>query len=339
MTTTSAISTTSTTSRAHAHHPLHLTLLVSRARAAARSGDTDGALRLLRAPGADGHQDVADAHQDVHGVPDVRDAPDVLDLLARVHAQRGELAEADECWRRVQEQHPRDPAAVAGLARIERLGRRGPWPALARHRAGTAVVAAVCAVAAVTVTAVALTDGTGTRPERPSLAAEQRAQQAQEQELLRAHDQRQRQKQAEERAREKARRAAAVQALALALQAPGLHPTARGDSVEVTFTEGLFAEGTRLTRTGARQLAALGAHLAGLDARIEILGQTATVSGAPRGGGSVLSLWRALVAARELGAASGRPLASFTTASADQRNAPYPDAARNRTVTVLITPG
>jgi hypothetical protein len=48
-------------------------------------------------------------------------------------------------------------------------------------------------------------------------------------------------------------------------------------------------------------------------------------------------LWRALVAARELSAASGKPLTAFTT-SADQQDAPYDTAARNRTVTVVITP-
>ncbi|MGW0837444.1 tetratricopeptide repeat protein [Streptomyces prunicolor] len=307
-----------TTPQARADNPLQLTLLLSRARTAARSGDTDGALRLLH---------------------DTRDTRDVLDLLARVHAQRGELTEAAACWRRVQEQHPRDPAAAAGLARVERLARRGPRAALARHRAGTAVVAAVCAVAAVTATTVALTDGTHPRPKGQSVAADHRAQQAADQALLRAHDQKQQQKQAVQRARDKARRAATTRALAHALQAPGLRPTVRGDAVEVTFTEGLFSEGARLTRTGARQLAVLGGHLTDLDARVEIYGQTATVSDTPRSGGSVLSLWRALVAARELGAASGRPLTDFTTASADQRNAPYPDAARNRTVTVLITPG
>ncbi|MFG2777820.1 hypothetical protein ACGFY7_08145 [Streptomyces prunicolor] len=249
-----------------------------------------------------------------------------------MHAQRGELTEAAACWRRVQEQHPRDAEATAGLARIERLGRRGPRAALGRHRAGTAVVvAAVCAAAAT----VALTDTTDTRQQQPSHVAEQ----AQEDAQLRAHDREQQQKQALERAREQARRAATAQALAVALQAPGLRPTAHGDSVEVTFTEGLFSEGAQLTSTGARQLAALGRHLTGLDARVEIYGQTATVSDAPRSGGSVLSLWRALVAARELGEASGKPLTAFTTASADQRSAPYPEAARNRTVTVLITPG
>ncbi|MFF3751347.1 tetratricopeptide repeat protein [Streptomyces sp. NPDC002018] len=301
-------------------------LLVLCARAVARSGDLDGALRLLNGAGdpeAGGHRDV-------------------LDLAARVHAQRGELTEAAVYWRRVQERHPDDPSAAAGLARIERLGRRGPRAALTRHRARTALAVAVCAVAAVTAGTVVLVDGVGGRPERPGpssaeqvqrlagrLDAERRAERAREQA----------QEQAQEQDRETARRSEAADALARALRAPGLRPVVHGGSVEIAFTEGLYSEGARLTPAGAGRLAVLGEHLAGREARIEIYGQAATVPGAPRSGGSVLSLWRALIAARELSAASGKPLTAFTTASADQRDAPYASAAKNRTVTVVITPG
>ncbi|MFJ9031531.1 tetratricopeptide repeat protein [Streptomyces sp. NPDC102274] len=293
-------------------------LLVSRARAMARSGDLDGALRLLN--GADD--------------PEVGGDRDVLDLLARVHAQRGELAEAAACWRRVQEQHPREPAAAAGLARIERLGRRGPRAALTRYRARTALAVAVCAVAAVTVGTVVLIDGADGQSARPGPSQADRVEQ-----LAQRLDADRRAEQAREQDRETARRSEAADALARALRAPGLRPVVRGDSVEVAFTDGLYSEGTQLTPTGAERLAVLGEHLAGREARIEIYGQAATVPGAPRSGGSVVSLWRALIAARELSAASGKPLTAFTTASADQHDAPYASAAKNRTVTVVITPG
>ncbi|MFG2555537.1 tetratricopeptide repeat protein [Streptomyces sp. NPDC048581] len=296
---------------------LRVGLLVSRARAAARSGDLDGALRLLH-----------DADD-----PGAADHPDVLDLLARVHAQRGDLARAAEYWRRVREQRPEDPAASAGLARIDRLGGRGPRAALARHRAGTALAAAVCAVAAITAGTVALTDAVGGRPEPPgptqAESAEQRARQL---------DAERRAEQAQERDREAARRAEAAADLAGVLRAPGVEPVVDGASVEVAFADGLFSEGAELTRTGADRLAVLGGRLAGRDVRVEIRGHTATVPGAPTSGGSVLSLWRALIAARELSAASGRSLTAFTTESADQRDAPYPSPAKNRTVTVTITP-
>ncbi|MFF7159816.1 hypothetical protein ACFZBP_00190 [Streptomyces sp. NPDC008086] len=296
---------------------LRVVLLVSRARAAARSGDLDGALRLL---------DEADD-------PALAGHRDVLDLLARVHAQRGEPARAAEYWRRVQEQQPRDPAASAGLARLDRLGRRGPRAALARHRAGTALAAAVCAVAAITAGTVVLTDDADGPPERSAPSLTDRAER-----LAQRLDAEHRARQEQERARASARRADAVAALARELRAPGVDAAVRGDAVEVTFTDGLFAEADRLTPVGADRLAVLGGRLAGRQADVEILGHTAAVPGAPDSGGSVLALWRALVAARELSAASGRPLTAFTTASADQQDAPYPGLARNRTVTVLVTP-
>jgi hypothetical protein len=305
--------------------PLRVGLLVSRARAAARSGELDEALRLLLSaddPALGGHRDV-------------------LDLLARVHAQRGELTEAAAYWRRVQERHPRDPAATAGLARIERLGRGGPRAVLSRHRSRTALAAVVCVVAAATAGTVALTDGTeGGRAARHSASAQHSASPAEQAQRIARHlEAGQRAAVAREASRAAARRAAAARALARTLRAPGLHPEVRGDRVEVVFTEGLFSTAAELTPAGADRLAALGRRLAGQEARVEVYGQAATVPGAPRSGGSVLSLWRALIAARELSTASGKPLTAFTTASADQRDAPYEDAARNRTVTVVITPG
>jgi tetratricopeptide (TPR) repeat protein len=319
-------------------------LLVSRARAAARSGDLDGALRMLRdadtmgtgtgartrtRTGADDRRGHDETDEDA---PDVAGHPDVLDLLARIHAQRGEPEQAAACWRRALELNPEDPAASAGLARIDRLAGRGPRAALARHRTATALAAAVCALAAVTAGTAVLADGAG-RPERsgPSQAdlVEQRARQ------LAAE---RRAEQARDRDRAATRRAEAAEALARALWAPGIRPQAHGDSVEVAFADGLFSEGAELTPSGAGRLAVLGERLAGRRLHVEIHGHAATVPGAPTGGGSVVALWRALIAARELSAATGMPLTAFTTVSADQRDAPYAEPARNRTVTVVITP-
>ncbi|GGX07003.1 tetratricopeptide repeat protein [Streptomyces lomondensis] len=286
---------------------LDVVLLVSRARELARSGDLSGALELLRnAERLGGHRDV-------------------LDLRARVHAQRGETAEAAECWRQVLARQPEDPEARAGLAR---LGRTGPAAALGRHRTRTALVAAVCVVTAVVAGVVGTLDeprparadtDRAAGPETPGPSGTPAPGQQQDP--------------------DEARRATALAALARDLRAPGLRVTPHGDSVEVAFTEGLFSEGTRLTPAGAERLAVLGERLAGRPAAVTVHGHAAVVPGAPRSGGSVVALWRALVAARELSAASGKPLTAFTTDSADQRDAPYPgDPARNRTATVVITP-
>ncbi|MFG2022664.1 hypothetical protein [Streptomyces sp. NPDC048825] len=107
------------------------------------------------------------------------------------------------------------------------------------------------------------------------------------------------------------------------------------------MTEGLFAEGDRLTPTGVRQLTVFGGRLADRKAYIEIHGHVATVQGAPE----------APVPSSPCGAPSWPPANSappagkptshrFTFASADQQDAaPCDSAARNRTVTVVITPG
>ncbi|AXE89277.1 tetratricopeptide repeat protein [Streptomyces sp. Go-475] len=293
---------------------LDAVLLVSRARDLARSGDLSGALELLRDDERPGE------HRDV------------LDLRARVHAQRGETAEAAECWRRVLARWPEDPEARAGLAR---LGRTGPAAALGRHRTRTALVAAVCVVTAAVAGVVTTLDeprpartdtDRAAGPETPGTSATP----------------------APGQDPDEARRSTALAALARDVRAPGLRVTTHPDSVEVAFTEGLFSEGTRLTPAGAQRLTALGERLAALGERpagrgeqpaITVHGHAAVVPGAPRSGGSVVALWRALVAARELSAAAGKPLTAFTTDSADQRDAPYPDdPARNRTVTVVLTP-
>jgi hypothetical protein len=305
-----------------ASRTLRRALLVARVRTAARAGDLDEALRLLRAAEArDGRP--AGEHRDV------------LDLFARVHAQRGDLDTAAAYWRRVRARHPDDPAAAAGLARIARLRRRGPRASLARHRARTAAVAVACAVAAVATGAVggvALVDDEGSGPSRtePVAAPERQIEQRVREELKAAQE--------TDRTRAADRRAAAARDLARTLRSPGVRTQARGAAVEVAFTDGVFSEGAELTPAGAARLTALGERLTALDARFEIHGHAATVPDAPRRGGSVVALWRALIAARELSAASGRPLTAFTTASADQREAPYAEDARNRTVTVVITP-
>ncbi len=295
--------------------PLDVVLLVSRARGLARAGEPGGALRLLRE--AEGTE--TGEHRDV------------LDLRARLHAQREERAEAAECWQRVLARHPEDPSARAGLAR---LGRTGPVAALGRHRARTALVAAACVVTAAVAGVVTTLDGPRTARADTDRAAGRQSPGAS------ATPGSGREDTGTAGAGQGKDPAAARRAAALAqdLRAPGLRVTVHGDSAEVAFTQGLFSEGARLTPVGARELALLGERLGGRHLSVTVHGHAATVPGAPRSGGSVVALWRALVAARELSAASGEPLTAFTMDSADQRDAPYPDPARNRTVTLLISP-
>ena len=62
------------------------------------------------------------------------------------------------------------------------------------------------------------------------------------------------------------------------------------------------------------------------------------VPGGRTSGGSSVAHGRALRAAQQLADGSGLPLTAFTLVSADQADGPFPDAARNRTVSLLVTP-
>ncbi|HEY6424866.1 MAG TPA: hypothetical protein VIY28_16825 [Pseudonocardiaceae bacterium] len=109
-------------------------LIAARACSAARGGDLDGAERLLR--DLDATADPSAAH---------------LDLLARVHAQRGNIADADECWARVQASDPDNPAAAAGRKLISEIsaGRRRARPVLRSGRVGLIAACAVVVGAAI----------------------------------------------------------------------------------------------------------------------------------------------------------------------------------------------
>ncbi|MBC9727897.1 hypothetical protein [Streptomyces sp. TRM68367] len=297
---------------------LRAELVVARASAAARAGDLDAALRELNRCDD----------------PAVTRHHDVTDLRARVHAQRGELAAAERCWQQLLDEHPQDESAAAGLDRLRRFRGRGPAAAVgrARHRFRPAVAVVLCAGAVTAATwALAPQPPSDAREPQSGSAAVARDERDVRQELT---EQRERAAAAAE-----ARRTKALDALAKAVRTPGTRVERHEDSVQVVFEQGLFSEAAELTRTGAAQLARVGERLAGQrNLRVGVLGHIAQVPGAPASGGSVTSLWRAMAAARALSDASGRPLAGFSVASAEQRDAPHGTDAANRTVTVILTP-
>jgi hypothetical protein len=291
---------------------LHLTL--SQARAAARAGELDRAVRLLDGLGAEDASTAA-----------------ALDLRARVHAQRGELAEADACWARVLVLAPGDPDAAAGRRTVERItsGRRSV------PRAGRVAVAAVAVVGTALAGGAAwLLSGPDSGAHRPSPAAVRLREQTRRADAL---------QQRLDDLRSDGRAAAArhdrrLDGIARRLAVPGVRVRRHAGGVEVLFDTGLFPHDLVISREGAALLERVGGRLAGLDAATTVVGHTVTVPGGPAAGGSPVALARAQVATRYLAQGGGLPLTAFTLATGDQRREPFPDRPRNRTVTLTVVP-
>lgn len=298
---------------------LNAELTIARAASAARRGDLAEADRLL-------------CDIDATAGPN----PAQLNLLARVHAQRGRFADADECWARVQAVDPKDVNAAAGRARVAAIeaGWSSARPILSAGRVAAAA-AVVCVLAG---GAVIWATTTGQVPSAGSAAsAADGASSADDAVRADALAQQLAALQAE-RSDASSRLAAEINALARDLTIPGVRVGHRPDSVEVVFDEGLFVRSDRLTADGAAMLTALGERLSGRDVTITVVGHAVVVSGGPDRGGSVVALARALVAARALAESSGAPLTAFTLATADQAESPSSEPSRNRTVTLVVTP-
>lgn len=285
---------------------------VSRATELARSGDLDGAAALLT--------DVSE--------------PSALDLLARIRAQQKRWTEADALWAQVQKTAPDDPAAAAGRKTVAaiRKHRRAARPVLP-------IVSAAVLVAAVVAGGVVAV-GRGTDEPASEPVAQPTATTTVD-------------NGAEERAAELARRLAEMEAqrrasaaavadrlVALQRQASGVGVQAqRGTSVvRVVFLDGMFTAGTDLSPAGQAALDALGKRLPGMKASITVTGFSVVVPGGSSSGGSRTALLRARVATQQLSTASGLPLTAFTMQSGDQAHPPYRTDAKNRTVTVTLTP-
>ncbi|MEV5895199.1 hypothetical protein [Nonomuraea fuscirosea] len=341
---------------------LRIRLTLDRARAAARNGDLDTALRLLDKldPTAADAPDQAGAGTGAAADPGSDGASSavvVLDLRARVHAQRGELAEADRCWAAVQELSPGDAAAAEGRRTIERIGagRRRVRPLVRPGRsvlAAAAVTAVVLAGGAVValgaagrgagapaspVRADALTgrvaaleaERTAVEAERAAVEAERAAVERERAELAAA---------GERRTAAAVRLDAGLAAIAGRLSMPGVTVRRRSQDVYVRFATGLFPHSADVSPRGRALLRGLGRRMAGMDVRITVVGHALPVPGGRTRGGSVVALGRALVAARHLAEGGGLPRTSFTLISADQSDNPHRQPPRNRTVTLRITP-
>ena len=280
-------------------------LTLHQAREAALAGELAVAARLL-----------ADA-----------DSVAALDLLARVQAQRGEFAEADRSWARVQELDADNAAAAAGRRTAGKIlaGRRLARPLVTAGRV-TAVASTAVLVLAGGVVWAAVTAPPPAEAQQQLRAESSRAD-ALQQRLDAADD---------ARIAVADRRTRELDAIAAELTMPGVTARRRADDVEVVFDVGVFTGDLEISDAAAGLLVSVGHRLAGLDVRTTVVGHSVAVPGGPATGGSVIALERAEVAAQHL--AVGRPLTEFLLATGDQARQPFSDDARNRTVTLVISP-
>jgi type VI secretion system protein ImpK len=282
-------------------------------------------------------------------------SPTALDLLARLHAQRGDLDDADRYWSRAEAlsdtaDHPTaDNGPAAGRRTIAdiRAGRRRPRP-LWRPARVAAVGTALLGVAVAGTIAAGLGAAGADGPDPRLAAAEAAAASASAAAAsaaadAAAADRRRAALESERTAAEAARSAAAARTDAALddilrrVTVPGVVVERRPADVRLRFEVALFTEGDRVTRRGAALLATLGGRLVGLPVTVTVVGHVVPVPGGRTSGGSALALSRAEVAAREL-ARGGLPWTAFTLVGADQSDPPFPDPNRNRTVTLVVTP-
>lgn len=338
---------------------LSLQLTVRRAHSAARAGELDLAARLLDeldesielvagrvGPGKDG----TESDDDVERATVLA----ALNLRAKVHAQQGELTEADACWSRVEAVDPDDPDAAAGRRTLAKIaaGRRHPRPVV--HTGRVAVLAAALAGATLIggggwLLATGL-DGDGDRDRRSSgsvTEADTGSERLRE-ESRRADELTARLAAIEEGVTTAAeRRDSTLDTLEKRLAMPGVQIRRHADDVQLVFSAGVFPYDSVISPEGASALTEIGRRLAGLESgavtvETTVVGHSVAVPGGAPSGGSVVALDRARVAAQYLARDSDLRLTDVRLVSADQRRGPFPateaNAPRNRTVTLLITP-
>ena len=236
----------------------------------------------------------------------------LLDLLARVHAQQGQLDEADRCWAEVERLVPDNKEATDGRRRIAgvRAGRRRSGTIVLRVAAGVVVVAAL---ALLIDTRVAV----GRRPEERTVSAAPTA------------------------GAPAARPSPADVLSQMDLRTPGVHVRRTPGEIAVTFDKGLFRDGVTLSPGGRAVLRALGARLRpyAMKISVDVIGETdqrAVPPGSGYAGNTELGTLRATVVREALRRQAGIPTARFSVSSLGGATRAG-SAARSRTASLRIS--
>ncbi|MFE7503771.1 hypothetical protein [Promicromonospora sp. NPDC057488] len=262
------------------------------------------------------------------------DDVEVVDLLARVHAQTGDLRQADTCWARVERLDPEHLGAREGRRKIHEIwsGRR-PGILTAAGAAGLSVLL-VATGAAISWSVSASTEpvhGDAATAEQLASLREDMAQLATN---LPADPT------PPPPSDDATNRLRTIQD---DLADPQWAVTRTTRSVVVTFRDPVFqAGGADTTTDGADALTDLAARLADLTATtLTVVGHTSSttpVATSPYTSNAEVGLARALAAAQVISDGGGIPLGALDLATAGDTDPPHPgtNQARNQTVTVTI---
>jgi len=267
-------------------------------------------------------------------------AATLLDLRARIHAQQGQLNQADAYWVQAQQLAPGNAEYAAGRRRIAAIRARGDQRRSSRLalRAG-GVLAAALALALLIDIRFAI--GGSTAPAAPAAPGKASA-------ASRVGPSASASRSASASAPSSPAAASSADVLDdLDLQIPGVQSRRAPGQISVTFTNGVFAKGTAFSPDGQAILARLGALLRPYAARITvaIVGYSDDLP-VPPGRGYAdnveLGLLRAETARADLSAVSGIPLAMLPVSSMGDEQLPFPDPGdtaqpRDRTVTLWIS--
>ncbi|GAA3928073.1 hypothetical protein GCM10023085_06560 [Actinomadura viridis] len=249
----------------------------------------------------------------------------VLDLRARIHAQRGRLDEADRCWAEAERLAPGDRAIAAGRRRVAALrdgGHAGgglPGRVLTSRFAGRAGAAVVALLAFVMLADLWADDGEPRPAAVPPTAPPAPAPPS------------------------PSASSGAVLA-GLRLDGAGVRVRRSPGEIAVTFERGLFRDGATLSPGGRAVLEALGARLRPYGDRVSVTLIGHTDRSAVRPGGEYasnveLGTVRAGVVREVLRASARIPTDRFTVSTLAGMMPPFPDAgsARNRTVSLRVS--
>lgn len=259
---------------------------------------------------------------------------DLLDLLARVHAQQGELAAADECWARAQEFGADESGLREGRRLIAQIHAR-------RYRRRTGRVVGVMALAVILlVGSIVARSGQSTDS---ALLSELRETQTAKDDLARQVGDLQTRLDQVTLQPERA-----LRNIHGALAGSGLILRSESGVLVVTFPVGLFRDGAALSADGQRALADLGAHLSrfGGNMLFTVIGHTDDIPVSPNSryiDNMDLGFVRARVATQELSAYSRLPLNRFAVTSSGGADPPFPNSTaesrkQNRTVILWMRP-